>query len=330
VAVRQRALALGLAGALLAAGFFALPRPASAGSTLLATTVEPSAGFGFLYTAVLAAHHSIDLSMYELTDATFDKDLANRASAKVDVKVLLDSDYDIKSVNAPAAAYLRAHHVHVAWAPSDQIFHAKYLVIDDQVLYIGTGNLTPKYYTSTRDFWVTDRIAADVTVASETFAADFAGRSPTLTAHSEDLIWSPGSTSSLVNLIDVAKHTLLVENEEMDSTKIEAALAKAAARHVRVEIVMTYASTWTAALKKLVKEGVSVRVLHANQVYIHAKVICADCTGTGGTVFVGSQNFSTSSLVYNRELGIITSSRAVVGPVRTAVAADFAQGSSTL
>ncbi len=69
-----------------------------------------------------------------------------------------------------------------------------------------------------------------------------------------------------------------------------------------------------------------VRLLSESQVYIHAKVICVDCVGDAGTVFLGSENFSTSSLSYNRELGVITTSGAAVGAVRRAFDADFAAG----
>jgi phosphatidylserine/phosphatidylglycerophosphate/cardiolipin synthase-like enzyme len=43
---------------------------------------------------------------------------------------------------------------------------------------------------------------------------------------------------------------------------------------------------------------------------------------------VGSENFSTSSLDYNRELGIITSAASVVRSIRSTVLGDYAQGSS--
>jgi PLD-like domain len=53
--------------------------------------------------------------------------------------------------------------------------------------------------------------------------------------------------------------------------------------------------------------------------YIHAKVVVAD----GTTAFVGSQNFSESSLDYNRELGLVTSDPAIVGPIARTVTSDF-------
>jgi cardiolipin synthase len=325
-----RAVAAGSLAATLLVGPVALSPPSAAATPSLTTTVEPAAGYNFLDVAAGSAKHTLDLSMYELVDTKFEAVLGARAKAGVRVRVLLDTEYGIKSVNTPAANYLRQHGVKVVWAPDYQIFHAKYLVVDDAVLYVGTGNLTSKYYSSTRDFWITDRILNDVTVAEAGFSSDFTHKYVAPKVTSKNLIWSPGATSALVSLINSAKHTLLIENEEMDSSTIESALDAAAQRHVNVEVVMTKDSDWTTALRKLVAHGVHVHLLSSSQVYIHAKVICADCTTASGKAFVGSQNFSTSSLDYNRELGIITTSLAVVEPVRTTVSNDFAVGSATL
>jgi len=112
----------------------------------------------------------------------------------------------------------------------------------------------------------------------------------------------------------------------MDSAPIEDSLIAAARRGVSVEVVMTQDPEWAAALDRLATAGVHVRLLHESQIYIHAKIICADCTIRSGTVFIGSENFSTSSLVYNRELGVVTSTLAAVRAVRAAVDADYALG----
>jgi phosphatidylserine/phosphatidylglycerophosphate/cardiolipin synthase-like enzyme len=314
--------------ALVALGLNVPAVMAAGTSNALTTYVEPAAGFGFLDHAVLGAKHTIELSMYELEDPTMESDLVARAHAGVGVKVVLDSEYGISSVNEPATRILTRGGVHVVFAPSSQIFHAKYLITDGSALYIGTANFTAQYYSSTRDFWILDRNHADITAATATFAADFTHRSAPLGAGSGGLVWSPGSTNALVNLIDSAKHSLLVENEEMDSYTIESALEAAASRGVDVDVVMNYDSEWHAALSQLAQAGVHVRVHSSSQVYIHAKVICADCNSSGGTVFVGSENFSTSSLDYNRELGIITSVASVIRSIRSTVLGDYAQGSS--
>jgi phosphatidylserine/phosphatidylglycerophosphate/cardiolipin synthase-like enzyme len=116
----------------------------------------------------------------------------------------------------------------------------------------------------------------------------------------------------------------VVENEEMDSTSIEDALESAANRGVDVTVVMTADSEWDSAFSQLEAHGVHV-VLYLNTasaLYIHAKVIDVD----GARAFVGSENFSTASLDYNRELGLITSSAGVLGSLNSALSSDISNG----
>lgn len=300
---------------------------ATPSSSVAGVWTEPEAGYGFLNAAISSARTSIDLSMYEMSDPTIERELVARAHAGVNVRVILNSAYDGTSENSAAASFLRDGSVHVVWAPSSQIFHAKYVVIDGTTAYIGTGNLVASDYDSTRDFWVEDTNVNDVGALVVTFDTDFA-RSGAKPHHSGGLVWSPGSLGPLVSLISSAHHSLLVENEEMDSTSIENALEVAARRGVSVDVVMTEDPSWTSALERLASAGVHVRLLDEDQLYIHAKVICADCTTTSGTVFIGSENFSTSSLSYNRELGVITQTPAAIRAVRVAVNADFTIGSA--
>jgi cardiolipin synthase A/B len=288
---------------------------------------EPASGYGFIGTAIDEARTNIDLSMYELSDPVIERDLVTRARDGVDVRVILNVDYDGRNENAMAVAVLRAGSVHVVWAPTDQIFHAKYLVVDNTRVYIGTGNFVPSDYPTTRDFWISDTQPADVSAIVATFNGDFAGGGTT-SHQSGGLVWSPASTATLIGVISAAHRSLLVENEEMDSSTIEDSLIDAARRGVNVEVVMTEDSEWTVALEHLANAGVHVHTLNESQIYIHAKVICADCTATSGTVFIGSENFSTSSLSYNRELGVITSTPSAVRAVRTAVSSDYASGTS--
>lgn len=294
-------------------------------SPVVKVWTEPQSGYGFLRDAIMGARRTIDISLYELSDKTTEDDLVARARAGVIVRVLFNSAYFGRTYNAPAAALLRASFVHVAWAPSGQIFHAKYMVVDDRALYLGTGNLVTGDYPSTRDFWVEDTTSRDVVAATATFNADFS-HDNVVPQGVGGLVWSPGSTSALVNLIDSARTTLFVENEEMNNTSVEQALSAAAKRGVIVKVVMTYSSEWTSALAQLKDAGVKVSTLGSSQIYIHAKVICADCTAASGTVFIGSENFSTSSLSYNRELGVLTRSLSAVRAVTHAVEADYALG----
>lgn len=59
--------------------------------------------------------------------------------------------------------------------------------------------------------------------------------------------------------------------------------------------------------------------------YIHAKAILVDCaTGTCTNGFIGSENMTTGSLLYNRELGRMLNNATMLGQVLTAMDEDFA------
>jgi cardiolipin synthase A/B len=297
--------------------------PAQVGSDTLLT--EPQQGYQPVDALILGAEKSVDMTMYELADPVVESALAADAHRGVTVRVVLDQEYSGKSVNRPAYHYLAAHRVHVVWSNPSEIFHQKTVTVDGRTSLIMTGNLTSKYYATTRDFGVFDTNAADVSAIEAAFASDFSGHRPAPAANGADLVWSPGSEAPLVALINSAQHTLTVENEEMDSTSIESALAAAARRGVQVDVTMTYNSEWTAALERLTVAGVKVRLYHGETpIYVHAKAISVDAGQAGQRAFIGSENFSTSSLVYNRELGLITTNPAILAPLNATLVTDFA------
>ena len=105
---------------------------------------------------------------------------------------------------------------------------------------------------------------------------------------------------------------------------MRSALESDARRGVDVTVVMTADSEWDTAFSQLESDGVHV-VLYpdtSSALYIHAKVIDVD----SAKAFVGSENFSTASLDYNRELGLITSSAGVLGPLNSALSSDISNG----
>jgi cardiolipin synthase len=299
-----------------------LPTPATAStssSQLFSVFTEPTAGFTPVYSLILSARRSLDVTMYELEDATAEHDLAAAAARGVNVRVFLDKAYSGAWANRQAASLLARAEVHVKWAPSSVIVHQKTIVVDDSTALIMTANLTSRYYSNTADFLVEDRRPADVAAIVRAFdddwAGDLAGSTYQVPVRGQegDLLFSPGSESALVDLIGSARSSLLTSSEEMGSRAVEDALAADARRGVNVQVLMTEDPSWDRAFRYLSEAGAHIRLYpNASSVlYIHAKFILVDTT----EVYVGSINYSTSSMVYNRELGLITPSPAVVKPV---------------
>jgi cardiolipin synthase A/B len=269
--------------------------------------VEPHDGIGPIYRLITKARHSVDLTMYELIDSRAEADLAADARRGVDVRVILDQHLE-KSRNTATYHYLTAHRVHVHWAPAGTTYHQKTLTVDNRTSAIMTLNLVKSDYAGTRDFAVIDTHRADVRAIVSTFDADFAGRHIT-PPDGTDLVWSPtNAESSILSVIRGARHTLAIEDEEMNDPAVTSALAAAARRGVRVSITMTADSEWDGAFAELARAGAHIRLYpdDSSALYIHAKAIVADAGRTGQQVLAGSQNFSVASLGYNRELGICT------------------------
>ena len=280
---------------------------------------EPNGGMTPIYSFLESPQKTLDMTMYELADPQAESILASDAARGVDVRVVLDQKLE-KSNNSAAFDYLSTHGVHVVWAPASfDAVHEKAAVVDGRSALIMTLNLTARYYSDTRDFAVVDHDGADAQAIEAVFDADFTGSPAELAG--ADLVWSPGSERSLERFIESARKTLLVENEEMSNRGIVSALEAAARRGVQVEVTMTDTGRYGSELSALSSAGVKVRTYPdaPSVLYLHAKAMVAD----GTWAFVGSENFTTSSLQYNRELGVITTDPSVVAPLARDMAGDF-------
>lgn len=287
---------------------------------------EPQAGLGPVYRLINGAKSSADLTMYELVDQTAENDLAAAARRGVDVRVILDAHLE-KSRNAAAYDFLRSHRVHVTWAPSGTTYHQKTLTVDGQTSVIMTLNLVSADYAGTRDFAVVDTGKADVAAIVATFNADFAHKKKITPPDGADLVWSPtNAQAAILAVINSARRTLSLENEEMYDPVVTKALEAAARRGVDVKITMTAESKWDSAFGALVRDGAHVRTYKNSTrvLYIHAKTIVADAGTAGQQAFVGSENFSAASLLHNRELGIRTTNKSLIAAVAAVLAADSA------
>jgi cardiolipin synthase len=289
--------------------------------------IEPGAGFSPVYKLINSARRGIDVTMYEFADTTAEHDLAAAARRGVRVKVLLDQAE--QSENSGAYSYLKSHGVKVVWSSARfRYTHQKTLVIDGTEAVIMTANLTSEYYSTSRDFLVVDTNHADVSAITAVFNADFAHKA-IRPSDGSDLVWSPtGSQDKLLGLIDGATRSLRIYSEEMGDTTVENALIRAAKRGVDVQICGENGDgEYDSAYARLARAGIHISYYSSsNGFYIHGKVIEADYGTSHAKIFIGSENFSSTSLNDNRELGLIISNNAVLSAVAGTFAADFRNG----
>jgi cardiolipin synthase len=289
--------------------------------------VEPGAGFSSVYNLIDGAKRSIDVTMYEFSDTTAEHDLAAAAKRGVHVHVILDRRE--RSENSAAYSYFGSHAVKVTWSsPKYRYTHQKTLVVDGSEAVIMTANLTSRYYTTSRDFLVVDTNRADVAAITAVFNADFT-HTAVRPGDGSDLAWSPtDSQGKLLGLINGATSSLRIYSEEMGDTTVENALIRAAKRGVDVQVCGENESgEYDSAYSRLARAGIHISYYNSpTGFYIHGKVIEADYGTAHAKVFIGSENFSKTSLNDNRELGLIISSHAVMSAIASTFAPDFRNG----
>ena len=322
-------------------GNFAADAPADSGSSSgsLRIIVEPNGSDASEFvSAISAAQHSVYMTMYGIDDTDLIDAIKGRAQAGLDVEAVLDGSSTNKSFNTSAYDTINSAGGSAVWSSSAFTYtHEKCVIIDGNVAWIMTMNATTSGPRYNREYLAIDSNASDVAEATAIFKADHSKQSITPTG--DLVVADTNARADLVQLIDSATTTLDVEVEEFSDTGtggVVAAVAAAAKRGVTTHVVVANAgpdSTSDNDVKsaggKVVMTGPTSANGTASHPYMHAKAIVIDCAGTScAKGFVGSENFSTGSLEYNRELGVIFTAPAELAKVKATIDTDFAAGSA--
>lgn len=285
--------------------------------------VEPDDGDAPILDAIASAKKTLHLEIYLITDSDMLSALKKAKSRGVDVVVVLEKNpFGMSGANDAAQSSLASAGIVVHWA-NDALYtltHAKFMVIDGATLVVMTMNMSASAFSGNREYAIFDLDPADVAEAEAIFTADASGASSMPTGR---LVISPtNSEKSLIALLDSATKTIDLEVETLGDSKIDDRLVAAAARGVTVHIVVADGSSSTTAnsVATLKAGGIVVRKLGSPTV--HAKAIVID----GVRAFVGSENLTTQSLVYNREVGLVTTTPAAVSRIASTVASDYLKG----
>ncbi len=287
--------------------------------------VEPTDGYKPVLDALNSAQSSILVEMYLITDKNIINALTGASSRGVKVKVMLE-DWAYGSPNDFKAIMdsLNSSGVSVeASSPAFSLTHEKAIVIDRKVALIMTLNQAHTAYTKNREFGLIDYDANDAVEIASAFEADWNRTAPELS--DPNLVWSPvNSRDRIIGLIDGAQKSLEIENEEMQDHEVEDHLIMASKKGVDVKVVMSPSNSKKDAnapgRDALIKGGVEVHLVKTP--YIHAKIIIAD----GLKAFVGSENFSPTSLDRNRELGILIDDSRIIQVLSSTFDADWNSG----
>lgn len=284
--------------------------------------VTPEAGEAPYLDALAAAQTSIDVEIYLMGYGGILDTLEAKAKAGIRVRVILDQykqDTNMKYATALAAAGAE-----VKWSSTEFTYqHAKFLVVDDKVTVISTGNYSKDYSIDLeRNHVATDRDPADVADLVALFEADWAGQPAKMPC--TRLVISPiNSRQRILDLINSAQSTLTIESMQFADSQVRAAVKARALAGVTVRALIAdtgFVDANAAAATYLKGINVPVRWIP----HLHTKVIVAD----GARGYLGSENLSQTSLDKNREVGLVVTDSSSVAPLVSSFETDWANATS--
>ncbi len=161
--------------------------------------------------------------------------------------------------------------------------------------------------------------------AALSFLQNFFQEPECFTAESVTPVFSPGSASALIALIDNSKNSIDVMVYQFSYAKLRDALVNAAARGVRVRLILepkVDSNLDTGAF--LAARGVAVRWASQKYYNTHAKFAVFD----NECVFVGSTNWSRAAFESNREAAVNVCSARIALKFEKVFESDWVEATS--
>lgn len=285
--------------------------------------VQPDDGLQPVLDEINFAACSIDISMYIFTNQEVFDALEYAVARGIRVRVILERQ-PFGSFGDQQDMYDRLLDigVKVRWGPDQFTYtHAKYMIVDANVLVVTNQNFTNAGFDSNREFGVITTEYLYVREATEIFQADWNRSSLDISV--ELLVVSPvNSRATILAMIESSTDSVWMYSEVLRDEGVTQALNAAAERGVDVRILVNPTADEDDILYFLdaLTHGVQIRVLR--DPYVHSKVLIVD----EKLALVGSQNYSYTSLELNREVGIVLSDPANLERIVSVYARDWARG----
>ncbi len=256
---------------------------------------------------IQSAKNKVYLEVYMFTETRIFEALKKDQKRGVEVKVILEQyPYKSGNINNKLFSKLKKAGINVVWSDSHdyKLNHAKFLIIDN-LAYISTGNMTYSTFKHNRDFFIATSDAKIVKNLEQIFHDDFAGHE--VTRYNQNLVVSPiYSRSKLETMLLSAQKNIKIYMQYFLDENINSILKQIKnEKNIDIQILVDKKNMDSDTVKNLQKHGVQIQTIPTK---IHAKAVLID----EKYIFIGSENFSKSSLDQNREMGIILKNKNII------------------
>ena len=271
--------------------------------------IEPHAGVSPIIQVIQSAHHEINAGVYYLADRPILAALKAAHARGVDVRIIIDGKpygmkpwqvrKEEKAIEATGATLHLAPYRFTSHGGHYAFQHSKYLCSGHEC-EIGTANFDwSALGHKNREYLYVTKNPTVVQATNAVFNADWNNRRAPAYAH-RVLVLSPGtSAAQIISVID-QPGPVDIESEELGpyAPTLDAIAAKGTLARVILPSSINAQNKRDVAFLR--SHGVQVRLMPKSPVYMHAKMIVG-----GAKAFVGSENFSQTSLKANREMGLL-------------------------
>jgi len=292
--------------------------------------IQPEDGRNIIIDTIKNARKTIDITIYEINDPQINAVLLDAKRRGVKVRIIynyysfINSGKMLKSQEAIDTFISGGIQVKKA-SSSYEITHQKTITVDDEKSIIMTFNLLPDYFSQTRDFGIITTDKKEIAEIKGVFESDWNYLPAVVSVKS--LVWSPiNSRQKILELINSAKESLDIYNEELQDEECINALINAGKRGVKVRVISAkierYGEDLNAKARQILNNnGVVARC--GTSLYIHAKMVLVDRRRDNAVAFIGSENLSEVSLDRNRELGILVYERDILDKLYNVFQSDW-------
>ncbi|MDR7925866.1 phospholipase D-like domain-containing protein [Acidithiobacillus thiooxidans] len=277
--------------------------------------IEPHAGPAPIVQLIRSAHHAVSVGVYYLSDRPILRALKAAHARGVDVRVIIEGKtYGMKpwqvrkeerEIEATGAILHLAPYRFTSHGDHYAFLHAKY-VCSGHECEIGTANFDWSAFHRNREYLYVTKDPALVKAANAVFHADWNNRRAPAYAHRVLVLAPRTSAAQIIGVIQQAG-PIDIESEEMGPFPpiLEAIAQKGALARVILPASINAQDKQDVAFLRA--HGVQVRMMPVKPIYMHAKTVIS-----GKEAFIGSENFTKTSLETNREMGLLLHGRPVM------------------
>ncbi|MHB1266937.1 MAG: phospholipase D-like domain-containing protein [Acidithiobacillus ferriphilus] len=301
--------------------------------------IEPHAGPAPIIQVIQSARREISAGVYYLADRPILAALKAAHARGVDVRIIIEGKpygmkpwqvrKEEKAIEATGATLHLAPYRFESHGDHYAFQHSKY-ICNGYECGIGTANFDWSAFHKNREYLYVTRNTQVVDAANAVFNADWPAaqgdnRHAPAYAH-RVLVLSPGTSAlrfagasasaQIIGVID-QPGPVDIESEELGpyAPTLDAIAAKGAL--ARVILPASINANGKRDVAFLRSHGVQVRLMPKSPLYMHAKMIVSN-----SEAFVGSENFSQTSLEVNREMGLLLGGRDI-GELQTQFDRDW-------